>query len=63
MDLLNVVIFLALIATISVMVLGLFALGQGRELEERHGTHLMFARVGLQAFAILLLIFAVYLRY
>jgi len=62
MDLLSVVIILALIATISVMVLGLFALGKGGEMDERHGTHLMWARVGIQAFAILLLIIAVYLR-
>jgi len=62
MDLLGVVIILALLATVSVMILGVFTMGQGGELDERLSARLMWARVGIQAFAILLLILAVYLR-
>lgn len=62
MDLLSIVIVLALFATVVVMLLGLFAMGKGGEVDERSSTRLMWARVGIQAFAILLLIFAVYLR-
>lgn len=62
MDLLSVVIILALLATILVMMMGLFSLGQGGSLDKLFGTRLMWARVGLQALAILLLVLAVYLR-
>ena len=62
MDLLSVVIILALLAVVSVMMVGLFAMGQGGDLDEKLSTRLMWARVGIQAFAILLLILAVYLR-
>ena len=62
MDLLSIVIVLALFATVVVMLLGLFVMGKGGEVDERSSTRLMWARVGIQAFAILLLIFAVYLR-
>ena len=62
MDLLSILIVLALFATVIVMMLGLFAMGKGGELDEKSSTLLMWARVGIQAFAILLLIVAVYLR-
>lgn len=62
MDLLNIVIVLALFATILVMMIGLFSMGRGGDLDKMISTRLMWARVGIQAFAILLLILAVYLR-
>ena len=62
MDLLGVVIVLALVATIMVMMIGLFAMGRGGDFDEKVSTRLMFARVAIQAFAIVLLILAVYLR-
>jgi len=62
MDLLSVVIVLALFAVIVVMMIGLFAMGQGGDLDKMVSTRMMWARVGLQAFAIALLILAVYLR-
>jgi len=62
MDLLGVVIVIALFAVILVMMIGLFAMGQGGDLDERISTRMMWARVGIQAFAISLLILAVYLR-
>lgn len=62
MDLLTVVIVLALLATIVVMMMGLFTLGQGVNLDKMLGNRLMCARVGIQTGAIVLLIPAVYLR-
>ena len=62
MDLLTVVIVLALLATILVMMIGLFSMGQGGSLDRMAGSRLMWARVGIQAFAILLLILAVWLK-
>ncbi len=62
MDVLSVVIVLALCAVVIVMMLGLFSMGKGGELDELLSTRLMWARVGIQAFAICLLILAVYLR-
>ena len=62
MDLLSVVIVLALLATIAVMMMGLFTMGQGGSLDKMIGNRLMWARVGIQTVAILLLILAVFLR-
>ncbi len=62
MDLISVIIVLALLATIAVMMMGLFTMGQGGSLDKMIGTRLMWARVGIQAAAILLLILAVFLR-
>ncbi len=62
MDILSVVIVVALFAVIVVMMIGLFAMGQGGDLDKMASTRLMWARVGIQAFAIALLILAVYLR-
>lgn len=62
MNLLDAAIILALLATVLVMMVGLFTMGQGGNLDKQLSTRLMWARVGLQGFAILLLILAVYLR-
>jgi hypothetical protein len=62
MDLLTVVIILALLATIAVMMMGLFTMGHGGSLDKMMSNKLMWARVGIQAGAIALLILAVYLR-
>lgn len=62
MDLLSAVIVLALLATILVMMIGLFAMGQGGALDKMVSARMMWARVAIQAVAILLLILAVYLR-
>lgn len=62
MDLLTVVIVLALFATIMTLLMGLIALGNGEHLEREFGEPLMWTRVGLQGFAILLLFVAIWLR-
>ena len=62
MDPLFLVILLALFLTIVVMILGLMAMGGGGSIDRQFGPSLMWARVGLQGFAILLLLLALFLR-
>ena len=62
MDLLTIVVVLALIATIITMFLGLISMGGGESLDREFSTPLMWIRVGLQAFAIILLFIAIWLR-
>ena len=62
MDLLGIVIVLALLATILVMIMGVYSMGHSRDLDKKVGSGLMWARIAIQAAAILLLTLAVYLR-
>lgn len=62
MDLMTVVIVLALLATVVALLFGLTALGQGGRFDKDFGTGFMWARVGLQAAAVLLLVLALFLR-
>ena len=58
MDLLLVVIVLALIATGITLLIGLMSMAGGGATNQIVSTPLMWARVGLQAFTILLLLVA-----
>ena len=63
MDPLLVVIVLALIAVIITMMMGLVSMGAGDDrMPPKMGNRLMWARVGLQGFAILLLFAAILLK-
>jgi hypothetical protein len=62
MDPLMVIVVLALIATVIALFLGLFAMSGSEAVDRAFSTPLMWARVGLQAFTILLLFLALYLR-
>ena len=62
MDLLLVVIILALAATGMTLLLGVMAMAGGGATNQVVSTPLMWARVGLQAFTVLLLIVAVLLQ-
>ncbi len=62
MDLLTIVIILALLATAVALLLGLMSLGQGGSFDKDFGTGFMWARVGLQGFAVALLVIAFLLR-
>ena len=62
MDPLFAVIVLALGATVVALMLGLLAMGSGGNTNEIVRTPLMWTRVGLQAFTLLLLIAAVFLQ-
>lgn len=60
MSILSVLIVLALIATISVLFVGIFSMGHGGEFDQKHSSQLMFARVGTQGITILLLLVALF---
>ena len=62
MDLLTIVVVLALLATVVTMFIGLISMGGGDSLDREISTPLMWIRVGLQAFAIVLLFLAIWLR-
>jgi hypothetical protein len=62
MDPLVIVVVLALIATIITLFLGLLSMSGGESVDRDFGTPLMWARVGLQAFAVALLMLALFLR-
>ena len=61
MNLLNIVIILALLITISLMGTGIWSMAHGGEFDRKHSTQLMAGRVIMQAVTILLLLYAVYL--
>lgn len=46
---------LTVIAVVAVLLLGVFSMLKGGELNKKYGNKLMIARVGLQAFAVFLL--------
>jgi len=46
---LNIIIILALLATISALGLGLLSMGIGGSLDKDYGERFMWARIGLQA--------------
>ena len=60
---LTILIVILLIATVATLFGGLVSMGIGGETDDRNSTRLMFARVGLQAVAvalIMLLLFALH---
>lgn len=62
MDPLVFVVILALIALIIAMLLGILAMGSGGLMDKTLSTPLMWARVGIQGFAILVLLLALFMR-
>lgn len=62
MDPLAVIVILALIATVAAMAMGLLAMSSGGMVDRDFSTPLMWVRVGLQAFTVLLLFAALILR-
>ena len=61
MDLLTIVIMISLVLTIAVLVIGIGSMAHGGEFDEKHSEQFMYARVGMQAVTLILLMFAVYL--
>ena len=61
MSLLTVTVILALIATIATLAWGLGSMATGGSYDEEHSEKLMFARIGIQTFAFVMLLAAVYL--
>jgi len=58
MDMFTIPVMIALTATIIVLFVGVISMARGGEFDQRHAEHLMFARVSLQAIAIILIIAA-----
>ena len=61
MNLLTIVIIAALVITVGVLITGLGSMAHGGEFNEKYGTQLMFARVGMQGITLILLLVALYL--
>jgi hypothetical protein len=61
MSLLTLAVVLALIATIVTLAWGLGSMAKGGSYDEKHSEQLMFVRIGIQTFAFVMLMLAVYL--
>ena len=60
MSLLSLMIVLALLATIGALGAGVVSMVRGGEFDRQHSTQLMFARVGFQGAALVLLLVALF---
>ena len=58
--LLNVLIVLALLATIAALGIGLLSMAVGGSTDKDFGEHLMWTRIGMQGAAVVLIILALY---
>ena len=61
MSLLTITVVLALVATVITLAWGLGSMSVGGSYDEKHSEQLMFARIGIQVFAFVMLLAAVYL--
>ena len=61
MSLLTLTVVLALVATIATLVWGVGSMAMGGSYDKEHSEQLMFTRIGIQTFAFVMLIVAVYL--
>lgn len=61
MTLLTVTVVLALVATIVTLAWGLGSMAMGGSYDKEHSEQLMFTRIGIQTFAFVMLLIAVYL--
>jgi hypothetical protein len=59
---LSIVVVLAAVATAAVLVTGLGSMAHGGSFDDRHSHQFMFARVGLQGLALLLILALMLLR-
>lgn len=58
MDLVNLLVILALVATVVVLGLGLRSMSRGGQYDQEHAEKFMWERIALQSLAIILLIAA-----
>jgi len=61
MSLLTLMILLALVATVVTLAWGLGSMATGGSYDREHSEQLMFLRIGVQAFAFVMLLVAAYL--
>lgn len=62
MDVFTVLIAFAILATVVSLLFGLVSMGQGNRFDRKSGSGYMWARVGFQAAAVILLLLALMLR-
>ena len=62
MDPFVIVVVLALVATVITLFMGLLSMSGGEDVDREFSEPLMWARVGLQAFAVAMLVVALLLR-
>ena len=58
---LEIVVILALLATVGAMMLGLWSMGKGGSFDRHNSVYFMYARVALQGLAVLLMLLALYI--
>ena len=63
MTILNIVIILALLATIIALGTGIFSMAHGGKFDAEHSEQFMYARVGLQGLTLILLMIAGFISY
>ncbi len=61
MSLLTLIVVLALIATVATLAWGLGSMAIGGSYDAKHSEQLMFTRISIQAFAVVMLLIGVYL--
>ena len=63
MTILNIVIMLALLATVVALGAGIWSMAHGGKYDEEHSEQFMYARIGLQGLTLVLLMIAGYMSY
>ncbi len=58
MDAITLLVMLGVLATVVALFTGIGSMAEGGEFDDRHSHQLMFARVGLQALTLLLVVIA-----
>lgn len=62
MSILTILIFLAMLSTLGVLVMGVGSMAHGGKYDDEHSQQFMYARVGLQGVTFLLLVAALLLH-
>ncbi len=61
MSLLTTVVMLALLATVVTLLWGVGSMAMGGSYDDKHSEQIMFTRIGIQGFAVIMLLVGVYL--
>ncbi len=60
MNVLTLILVAALLATITVLLMGIVSMARGGQFNQQHSHEFMFARIGLQTLVVILLLVAIY---
>jgi len=58
MTMMTVMVFIALLATVAVLIMGIASMARGGDFDLHHSHQLMYARVGFQVVTLLILLIA-----